>query len=99
MHTAKRRAGAKPTPMDQGKELGRATFGGRAVRLSRAGRGITLLEVVTLDRGRLTGVICGLRLTLDQLNELADVVDEVATDVEEADGLDEGARDHERRAG
>jgi hypothetical protein len=70
------------------QELGRVTFGGRAIRLMRAGRGVTLLEIVGLKGGKETGVICGLRLAPEELDALADEVDRVATELEEAGPTD-----------
>ena len=64
-------------------ELGRvATADGRGLVVVRRPNGQIVVLTVLLRRGQVCKIMCGLPVSPDQLNELADMIDEVATDVE-----------------
>lgn len=64
-------------------ELGRVASGGRGLILARQRSGLVAVAIVALKDGAVSKVFCVFRVTRAELNELADMIDLVATDLED----------------
>lgn len=66
------------------EELRRETFNGRALLVVRQAAGAVALVFASIDdrQKKITRVLGVLRLNLAELNAVADMIDEVATDLE-----------------